>query len=66
MDKSEDILFEEYSKFPPIFRAPELMTKNKRYDEKVDIWSCGCLIFNMVTGIPPFYDSDSSALRILV
>ena len=39
------------------------MHKYKHYDESVDIWSCGCIIFNMVTGIPLFYESDISGLK---
>lgn len=42
------------------------MTNKKSYDEAVDIWSCGCIIFNMVTGIPPFYESDISGLKNLI
>jgi serine/threonine protein kinase len=51
---------------PPVFRAPELLTLKKKYHESVDIWACGCIIFNMVTGIPPFYESDDSALKNLI
>ena len=61
-DGQEDKMFEMYSKMMPIFRPPELLSKKKKYSEKADIWSAGCIIFNMVTGIPPFYESDLSAL----
>ena len=61
-----DTMFEEYQRLPIIFRPPELLTTKKRYSELVDIWSCGCIIFNMVTGIPPFYDYDKSALINLI
>lgn len=47
----------------PVFIAPELLPSRKTYDEKCDIWSLGCIIFNMVTGIPPFYESDCAALK---
>lgn len=63
VDSRQDYLFEEYQRMPAIFKAPELLTLKKTYDEQVDIWSAGCIIFNMVTGIPPFYESDESALK---
>ena len=47
-------------------RAPELLDKIKNYDESVDIWSLGCIIYNMVTGIPPFYDSDESQMYCMI
>jgi len=62
-DNQPDLLFEQFSRTPPVFSAPEMFTVKKRYSYAVDIWSLGCLIFNMVTGIPPFYESDSSALK---
>ena len=35
------------------YLAPELLFK-KGYGKSVDYWSLGCLIYEMVTGIPPF------------
>lgn len=32
------------------FRAPELLTRQKNYDGTVDMWSLGCIIFQMITG----------------
>ena len=31
------------------------------YGKKVDIWMLGCLIFNMVTGVPPFYSETGKS-----
>jgi serine/threonine protein kinase len=53
-------LFEEFQRLSRYLRAPELLDSVKNYNESVDIWSLGCIIFNMVTGIPPFYDSDEN------
>lgn len=36
------------------------------YDETVDMWSLGCIIFNMVMGVPPFYENDETKLINLV
>lgn len=43
-----------------------MFTAKKSYNKSVDIWSAGCLIFNIVTGIPPFYESEESALKNLI
>lgn len=37
----------------PHFMAPECI-RNKGSDYKSDIWSLGCLLFQMVNGFPPF------------
>lgn len=37
----------------PIYTAPEILKKEK-YDMKVDIWSTGIVLFNMLTGYQPF------------
>ncbi|KAM0209687.1 hypothetical protein ACHAQD_011028 [Fusarium lateritium] len=38
---------------PSVFRAPEVVFRD-RLDHRVDIWSAGCLIFELITGQPPF------------
>lgn len=45
----------------PFYTAPEIM-KN-RYSEKSDIWSCGCIIYVMLSGNLPFYDRESIKLQ---
>ena len=40
-----------------IYMAPELLQKIP-YNEKIDMWSTGVLLFNMITGCYPFYDGD--------
>jgi len=37
----------------PYYACPEVW-KNMPYDNKSDIWSLGCVMYEMITGRPPF------------
>lgn len=37
----------------PLYMAPEIL-KSEKYDAKADLWSIGAIIYEMVTGRPPF------------
>eukprot|EP01083_Nonionella_stella_P062681 162986_1 len=37
----------------PLYMAPEIL-KVQKYDAKADLWSVGTILFEMVTGKPPF------------
>eukprot|EP01111_Echinosteliopsis_oligospora_P001789 TRINITY_DN1261_c0_g1_i1.p1 TRINITY_DN1261_c0_g1~~TRINITY_DN1261_c0_g1_i1.p1 ORF type:complete len:449 (-),score=98.71 TRINITY_DN1261_c0_g1_i1:135-1481(-) len=41
----------------PEYLAPEIL-QGKQYGKAVDWWSFGTLMFEMLTGLPPFYSSD--------
>ena len=36
------------------YLAPEIISKNRKYTEKCDIWSCGIIMYILLTGRPPF------------
>ncbi|XP_066998074.2 serine/threonine-protein kinase fused isoform X2 [Anabrus simplex] len=37
----------------PLYMAPELIEENP-YDHNADLWSLGCIIYELVVGTPPF------------
>lgn len=66
-------VFQGNRKFNHVFdhsmSAPELLPaeeevkqKKRKYDVQVDVWSLGCITFNMFTGVPPFFESTNLVL----
>ncbi|CAD8189541.1 unnamed protein product [Paramecium pentaurelia] len=46
----------------PQYMAPELVKKGS-YDQSVDIWACGIILFKMVTGVFPFRGNSEKDLN---
>ncbi|KAL3856693.1 hypothetical protein ACJMK2_011418 [Sinanodonta woodiana] len=46
----------------PIYMAPEVIM-NLQYDAKADLWSIGTVVFQCLTGKPPFMSQTSSNLK---
>lgn len=45
----------------PEYLAPEIIMK-KSYGKAVDWWSLGTLIYEMISGLPPFYDRNKRVM----
>jgi len=41
------------------YTAPELLTSGQTYDSKMDIWSSGCILAEMLEGKPLFPGKDA-------
>ena len=60
-------------KYNHFFSAPEMLPpinplKDSRryYGKQVDLWMLGCFIFNMITGVPPFFADNSKEEESLI
>ena len=46
----------------PLYAAPEMLKGKKYSGLKIDIWSCGIILYMMVTGNLPFNDNNEMSL----
>jgi len=46
----------------PCYAAPEMIAGERYFGSKVDIWSCGVILYAMVCGYLPFEDPDTAKL----
>ena len=53
--------YSEDSSANPMYFAPEII-KNKKISEKSDIWSCGVIMFSMLSGELPFFAKTKNDL----
>ena len=41
----------------PLYMSPELV-QEKPYNHTSDLWALGCILFEVNTGLPPFYTNS--------
>ena len=46
----------------PCYAAPEMIAGERYHGSKVDVWSCGVILYAMVCGFLPFEDPDTAKL----
>jgi len=52
------------------YRAPDVLMGSRTYSTSIDVWSCGCIMAEMLSGVPLFRGRDNNdqlnqILRIL-
>lgn len=52
------------------YRAPDVLMGSRTYSTSIDVWSCGCIMAEMISGVPLFRGRDNNdqlnqILRIL-
>lgn len=49
----------------PLYMSPELV-EEKPYDHTADLWSVGCILYELFVGTPPFYTNSIFQLVSLI
>ncbi|KAI0720888.1 Pkinase-domain-containing protein [Fomitopsis betulina] len=55
--------YEESTFIPDYYTAPELLESRQSYTQTVDWWILGVLLYEMMTGLPPFYDENMDVMH---
>lgn len=62
------ILWDSNTKTPcgtASYTAPEIV-RDEAYSKSVDMWAIGCVLYTLLCGFPPFYDTDPKTLTMKV
>ena len=46
----------------PEYMSPEMLLKGSIHNHMIDYYSLGCLLYEMLVGIPPYYSNDRNAM----
>ncbi|XP_036360103.1 serine/threonine-protein kinase 36-like isoform X1 [Octopus sinensis] len=49
----------------PLYMAPEIV-EEQPYDHNADLWALGCILYELYTGMPPFYTNNIFQLASLI
>lgn len=49
----------------PLYMAPEIVEEHP-YDHTADLWALGCILYELYTGMPPFYTNNIFQLASLI
>ena len=42
------------------YRAPDVLLGSRTYSTSIDVWSCGCIFAEMISGVPLFRGRDNA------
>jgi serine/threonine protein kinase len=46
----------------PEYMSPEMLLNDSQHNHMIDYYALGCLLYEMIVGIPPFYSTDRQTM----